>query len=229
MPKKVAIPKSKNVKPINKKKQEAGGPVMRDEADIRDYSEESQDDLAKEAIQDEEEAVEVEENLDEVEDEDALGENAEIEDEDALEQEGEEEPEAEDVVEGEGAEHYEGDGDDTCLYNFKKKKVFADSDDEVEEEEVFEDDEKQIDEIVKPSDRETKDVLFKHERVRILGDRAKQLSLGAKSMLKNVDHMTPKEIAKEELAHGVIPFIIERALPDGKRERWRVSELKIRN
>jgi len=67
------------------------------------------------------------------------------------------------------------------------------------------------------------------ERVRLLGDRAKQLSLGAKPMIKGLETVNPKEVAKLELEKGVMPLIIERVLPNGKKERWYTHELKIIN
>lgn len=83
--------------------------------------------------------------------------------------------------------------------------------------------------IIDKDNRVTKPILTIYERVRILGERAKQLSAGAKPMLKGTDDYTPKEIAKLELQYGVIPFIVERTLPNGIREQWKVSELKIMN
>lgn len=122
-----------------------------------------------------------------------------------------------------------GDSDEGCLYKFAKK-ISSDSEDDEDDELVFEDEiETKTNFIVDNEDRETKPILTKYERVRILGDRAKQLSLGAKPMLLNVENMNPKEIAKLELERGVIPFIIEKILPNGQRERWKVSELKIVN
>ena len=58
-------------------------------------------------------------------------------------------------------------------------------------------------------------------------DRAKQLSLDAKPMIKGLSKMNPIEIAKLELEKGVMPLIIERILPNGKKEHWKVNELKI--
>ena len=126
-------------------------------------------------------------------------------------------------------EYEQGDGD--CLYKFTKK-MGSDSEDEIDDDDgIFDDDAAgpKSDIIDRPEDRETKQVLTKYERVRILGDRAKQISLGAKPMLLNVDNLDPKEIARLELERGVIPFIIQKTLPDGTRERWKVSELKIIN
>ena len=63
----------------------------------------------------------------------------------------------------------------------------------------------------------------------VTGERAKQLSLGAKPMVKNVDNLGPKEIARLELEQKVLPLIIIRTLPNGLKEKWRVNELVIVN
>lgn len=86
----------------------------------------------------------------------------------------------------------------------------------------------QNNEVLK-KDRITMPFLTKYERVRVLGTRAKQISLGAKILVKDVDlkTKTPIEIAKIELNHGVIPFKIRRTLPNGKIEEWKISELVI--
>lgn len=80
---------------------------------------------------------------------------------------------------------------------------------------------------VAKEDRITMPFLTKYERVRILGKRAKQISLGAKILVKDIDltTKTPIEIAKIELSHGIIPIKIRRPLPNGKVEEWKLSEL----
>jgi DNA-directed RNA polymerase I, II, and III subunit RPABC2 len=84
---------------------------------------------------------------------------------------------------------------------------------------------------VPKEDRITMPYLTKYERVRVLGTRAKQISLGAKILVKNIDLKTkkPLEIAKIELEQGVIPFKIRRPLPNGKIEEWKISELVKKN
>lgn len=121
--------------------------------------------------------------------------------------------------------------DEPCLY---KKANLSDSEEEGDDEaeEVFDDedeDEKNTkgENIYVPKEqRITKPFLTKYERVRLIGDRTKQLSGGAKPLIKNVDHLSAEEIAKLELQHNIIPLIIERPLPNGLKERWTVNELQ---
>jgi hypothetical protein len=46
-------------------------------------------------------------------------------------------------------------------------------------------------------------------------------------MLKNIDGLSSKEIAKMELKNKIIPLIIERPVPNSGVERWKLSELEI--
>ena len=153
--------------------------------------------------------------------------------EDEVEEEVEKEVEAEaDIEETESEAGDETqDQDDECMYKkVKVKNLDKDDDNDNEElEEIYDDDNLKFDEIVKSEERITKPFMTIFERVRLLGDRAKQLSLGAKPMIKGLDTMNPKEIAKMELEKGVLPLIIERVLPNGRKERWRVNELQIIN
>ena len=58
-------------------------------------------------------------------------------------------------------------------------------------------------------------------------DRTKQLTQGAKPMIKNTTGLSHKEIALLELKNKIIPLIIERPIPNSGTERWRLSELEI--
>lgn len=73
--------------------------------------------------------------------------------------------------------------------------------------------------------RVTKPFMTKYEKIEILSVRTKQLSNGAKSMIKNSIDMDPYEVAKLELKYNVIPLLIERPLPNNFVELWKVSEL----
>jgi DNA-directed RNA polymerase I, II, and III subunit RPABC2 len=130
-----------------------------------------------------------------------------------------EEEEGEEEEKPARAEEEEG-----CLYNFAKD---GDEEDEHDDDIGLIDEDEEIKK--ESSTRITKPFLTKYERVRALGDRAKNLSTGAKPMLKGVDHLSAKEIAKLELEKGVMPFIIERPMPNGKVEIWNINELKIAN
>ena len=68
--------------------------------------------------------------------------------------------------------------------------------------------------------------LTKYEMVRILGERTKQLTMGAKPLIKNYESLSYDDIAEEELKLNMIPFKIKRPLPNGKFEIWTLDELE---
>ena len=210
MPPKSKVTIKSKVEQQPKKK---GGAKSVDDADIGSDDDYITDDQSND------EEVEVEEQEEEVNSDDDL--------EQKDEEEEEEEEEEEDESEEEGEINEDGD----CVYRFtgKKKKtkdILADI--EVEDD-FFEDDNIVQDTFVEPSKRITKNFMTIYERVRILGERAKQLSLGAKPLIKGAENMDPKIVAKMELERKIIPLIIIRPLPNGQKEKWRVSELEIIN
>lgn len=75
------------------------------------------------------------------------------------------------------------------------------------------------------NERITNPRLTRYEMVRILGERTKQLTMGAKPLVKNHNDLTYEEIAVEELRHNMIPFKIKRPLPNKKIEIWELHEL----
>lgn len=108
-----------------------------------------------------------------------------------------------------------------CIYND------AENESDNEPEIIFDDDNSGSKPDIVPADLKiTRPFLTKYERNRIKGDRIQQLTLGAKPLIKNCEHLTPKEIAELEIDNNVIPLIIERPLPDGTKERWYIGELK---
>jgi DNA-directed RNA polymerase subunit K/omega len=172
-----------------------------------------------------------EEVEDKVEDEEQLNDLEEQEEDDLGDDKNEIDDEDKDIND-DGADDYEEEKEegedkkkpeleeDKCMYNF----VDNNSDEEVEL--VFDDDAQQeVSDIVPKNQRRTKPILFKYERVRILGDRTQQLTLGAKPMIKNTTGMDPKSIALEEINQSVIPLKIGRPLPNGKKEIWYIHEL----
>jgi DNA-directed RNA polymerase I, II, and III subunit RPABC2 len=176
-----------------------------------------------------ESSEEVEEKYDEVDDEDILGDaNNEVEDED---EEVDDEKESVADEKDEEVEVEDNNDSDECVYRFTKKKKGLLEDDDDGDAEYFIDEDIKIDgDIYVTNDKRiTKPVLTKYERVRVLGERSRQLALGAKPMIKGLINMEPKDVARLELKLKVVPLIIIRTLPTGKKEKWRVSELEIMN
>jgi DNA-directed RNA polymerase I, II, and III subunit RPABC2 len=154
---------------------------------------------------------------DEIEDEESEVEESEVE----------EAEETEEKEKGDEDEEVQG-GDDECVYKITKKKKILDIELDAVVEDTFEDEEPITNDIkyVKSEDRITKSYLYEFERVRLLGERAKQISMGAKPMIKNVDKLDPKSIARLEIENKVIPLMILRELPDGRIEKWKINELQ---
>lgn len=117
------------------------------------------------------------------------------------------------------------------------------SDGEESEEDIFEVDVNESENIFKPNnldmnndenhivdndDRISIGRLTEYERVNLLGNRAKQISEGAKPMVKlpNEKKYSAMEIAQLELKHRVMPLKIIRNRPDGKAEIWTLQELE---
>ena len=79
--------------------------------------------------------------------------------------------------------------------------------------------------ILNGNDRITNPRLTKYEMVRLLGERTKQLIMGAKPLIKNHQDYSYEEIAIQELKLNMIPFKVKRPLPDNKIEIWKIDEL----
>jgi DNA-directed RNA polymerase subunit K/omega len=80
--------------------------------------------------------------------------------------------------------------------------------------------------LLEKKDRISPNRLTKYEMVRILGERTKQLTLGAKPLIKNYQSLSYDKIAEEELKVNMIPYKIKRNLPNKKYEIWTLDELK---
>ena len=71
-------------------------------------------------------------------------------------------------------------------------------------------------------------ILTKYEKTRLLGLRLTQLNKGAKPFVKyNKQIIDNTIIALDELNQKLLPFIIMRPLPNGKKEYWRLADLEI--
>ena len=74
--------------------------------------------------------------------------------------------------------------------------------------------------------RISKPNITKYERVRILGERTKQIIMGAKPLVKtNDNNLTPYDIALLEYDNNMIPLKIKRYLPNNTYEIWKFYEL----
>ena len=74
----------------------------------------------------------------------------------------------------------------------------------------------------------TTPILSRYERARILGERAKQINEGAQPFIEVEPHIIDGYlIAEKELEQKKIPFIIQRPLPNGGSEYWRIRDLEI--
>lgn len=113
-----------------------------------------------------------------------------------------------------------------CAYDYIEK---PENDDDIAIDIIFDDDNKVYSGIVKKENRITKPVYTKYERVRLLCTRTKQLSLGAKPMVKDFENKDPKYIAEFEIKNKIIPFKIHRHMPSGETEEWRSDEMSISN
>ena len=71
-------------------------------------------------------------------------------------------------------------------------------------------------------------ILSRYEKARILGERAEQINSGAQPFIEVESSMIDGYlIAMKELDEKKIPFIIQRPLPNGGCEYWRLSDLEI--
>lgn len=114
----------------------------------------------------------------------------------------------------------------------KKIGIIIDKEDDYDDDDgidvVVDENDTRDDLYVKPSERRTKKYLTTYERVRLLGDRTSQIAQGAKPMIKGVESLHPKIIAQLELESKMIPLIVVRPLPNGKKEKFYLRELKLK-
>ena len=70
--------------------------------------------------------------------------------------------------------------------------------------------------------------LTKYEKARILGQRAKQIEVGAKPFISVPENVIDSYVIAElELQQKRIPFIIRRPIPGGGFEYWNIRDLEI--
>jgi DNA-directed RNA polymerase subunit K/omega len=142
-------------------------------------------------------------------------------------------------VEEDAIEETEDYDDEPPLDEDEEEEEESDEEEEVkvtkqleEETEYFEDDDEVLEiqpdtsvTYVIKEERISANRLSKYEMVRILGERTKQLTMGAKPLIKNFQNLSYDRIAQEELKVNMIPYKIRRPLPNGKYELWTLDEL----
>tara|TARA_B110000908_G_C10266301_1_gene464318 strand:- start:7197 stop:7664 length:468 start_codon:yes stop_codon:yes gene_type:complete len=95
-------------------------------------------------------------------------------------------------------------------------------------ENIFEVDENyDNDSILKGDNRISLNRMTRYEKVRIIGERTKQLTLGAKCFIKNKEDFDYEFLATEELKLKLVPFKIIRKLPNNIKEEWSIDELQL--
>jgi DNA-directed RNA polymerase subunit K/omega len=81
--------------------------------------------------------------------------------------------------------------------------------------------------IINDTNHMTNPILTKYEKARILGIRADQLNKGAYPFIEVDEHIIDGyKIAELELKEKKIPFIIQRPLPGGNCEFWKLEDLE---
>ena len=74
----------------------------------------------------------------------------------------------------------------------------------------------------------TMPILTKYERTRILGLRTKQINNGSEVFVENNNNIIDGySLAVLELNQKKIPYIIQRPLPNGGSEYWKVNDLEL--
>lgn len=111
---------------------------------------------------------------------------------------------------------------DKCLYKYIGKNIFDDEDTKLLYNEITYD-------FCAPDERQCHPILYKYEKIVVLGVRAIQISNGAKPMVKNVFKLDPISIAELELQYKSAPLLIVRQIPNKKPELWSLNELVIVN
>ena len=88
--------------------------------------------------------------------------------------------------------------------------------------------ERNINNIIIDDMHKTLPILTKYEKTKILGLRITQLNKGAEPFVElNKQYLDNYLIAEKELNHKVLPYIIMRPLPNGKKEYWKLEDLEV--
>jgi DNA-directed RNA polymerase subunit K/omega len=83
-----------------------------------------------------------------------------------------------------------------------------------------------VNNIIAKNPKKTIPILNKYEKARICGLRLQQLAEGAKPTIDPKGLKSINEIVDKEYKMRMIPFIIERSLPNGEKEYWKMEEFE---
>ena len=75
------------------------------------------------------------------------------------------------------------------------------------------------------NERTSRPYLTKYEKAKLIGIRAKQISMGAKITIDTQGISDVIDIAKKELFEKKTPLIVRRYMPNNMYEDWKISEL----
>ena len=137
----------------------------------------------------------------------------------------------EDVEKNDAEDNSSGDdNNDTCIYNIPSSSTIIDrivklAKDEKEQITVLKD------EFVSADQRIGRKFMTKYEWVRLISDRAAQISAGSSIMIKNSEgsidlkKLSAKDTAIIELESNRCPLYIVRTMPNGQKEKWYPHEM----
>jgi DNA-directed RNA polymerase subunit K/omega len=136
-----------------------------------------------------------------------------------------------DYVDEEDEEEEEEDDDEEEAYADSENKE-CEIEDALEKDNLYFDNNEELEqkitsatEYVSSENRISINRLTKYEMVRIFGERTKQLTMGAKPLIKNYQGLNYEKIVEEEFKHNMRPYKIVRKLPNGTFEIWSLDEL----
>lgn len=78
-----------------------------------------------------------------------------------------------------------------------------------------------------PSKNETRNILSKYEKAKLLGLRQEQLARGAEAMVDTRKYTNIVDIAQRELQERTMPLMIMRVLPGGVKEYWKLEDMVV--
>lgn len=73
----------------------------------------------------------------------------------------------------------------------------------------------------------TRPHMTRYELAKVVGMRLEQLARGAQTLIDDNKCKSIREIVMKELDEKKLPFLVVRALPNGKKEYWRVADLVV--